>query len=75
MARPISPFLTDSVSRGNCISLFTLEIISLAISIRLFFFITNPLIERLVKWSVLSRRRKAVSAEVKISNLVLNIDN
>jgi hypothetical protein len=24
---------------------------------------------------VLSRRRKAVSAEVKISNLVLNIDN
>jgi hypothetical protein len=33
---------TDAVSRGLSISLLTLEIISLAISIRLFFFISSP---------------------------------
>jgi hypothetical protein len=37
---------TDSVSRGLCISLFKLEIISLAISIRLLFFTKCPFFER-----------------------------
>jgi len=42
----LNPWRTDSVSRGLSISLFKLEIISLAISIRLFFFISWPLFER-----------------------------
>jgi hypothetical protein len=41
----LKPLRTDSVSRGLCISLFKLEIISLAISIRLFFFMKRPFFE------------------------------
>jgi len=44
-ALALNPWRTDSVSRGLSISLFTLEIISLAISIRLFFFINRPFFE------------------------------
>lgn len=42
----LKPLPTDSVNRGLCISLFKLETISLAISIRLFFFMKRSLFER-----------------------------
>jgi hypothetical protein len=41
-AKPLSPFRTDAVSRGRSISIFTLEIISCAISNLLFFFTVPP---------------------------------
>jgi len=41
----LKPLRTDSVNRGLCISLFRLEIISRAISIRLFIFMMQPFFE------------------------------
>ena len=42
----LKPLRTDTVTRGLCISLFKLEMISLAISIRLLFFTKRPFFER-----------------------------
>ena len=44
-ARPLRPLRTDSVIRGRSISLFTLEMISLSICLRLIFFMEKPLFE------------------------------
>jgi hypothetical protein len=41
----LKPLRTDSVSRGLCISLLTLKMISFAISIRVFFFIKWPIFD------------------------------
>ena len=43
----LKPWRTDSVSRGLSISLFTRETILLSFSIRLFFFMKRPFLERL----------------------------
>jgi hypothetical protein len=69
---PFKPLRTDSVSLGLCISLFTLAIISLAISIRFFFSIRIPLYRnRLI--SSLDQGRRSASLQIILEAARANV--